>query len=83
MFKYLESWSLNILFLSIFTLLMILFGLMALKYIHIQTSLRVDLFQISGSCKQLPLTPRFPAPLHLGPFSPPDCDRRVDSPVLS
>ena len=28
-------------------------------------------------------TPRFPAPLHLGPFSPPDRDRRVDSPVLS
>ena len=25
----------------------------------------------------------FPAPLHLGPFSPPDRDRRVDSPVLS
>ena len=28
-------------------------------------------------------TPRFPAPLHLGPFSPPDRDRRVDSPALS
>ena len=28
-------------------------------------------------------TPRFPAPLHLSPFSPPDHDRRVDSPALS
>ena len=36
----------------------------------------------------LPPVPKEPssydfAPLHLGPFSPPDRDRRVDSPVLS
>ena len=28
-------------------------------------------------------TPRVPAPLHLSPFSPPDRDRRVDSPAWS
>ena len=28
-------------------------------------------------------TPRVPAPLPLSPFSPPDRDRRVDSPALS
>ena len=28
-------------------------------------------------------TPRVPAPLHLSPFSPPDRDRRVDSPAFS
>ena len=28
-------------------------------------------------------TPRFPAPLHLSPFSPSDRDRWVDSPALS
>ena len=28
-------------------------------------------------------TPRFLAPHHLSPFSPPDCNRSVDSPALS
>ena len=40
--------------------------------------------KISQTCR-IPSrgTPRFPAPPHLCPFSPPDRDRRVDSPALS
>ena len=32
---------------------------------------------------EAPGKPRFPAPLHLSPFSPPDRNRWVDSPALS
>ena len=39
----------------------------------------------SSPTRQVPSrgTPRVPAPLHLSPISPPDSDRRVDSPALS
>ena len=40
---------------------------------------------LSRTLRQSPTVtpPRFPAPLHLSPFSPPDHDRWVDSPTLS
>ena len=36
-----------------------------------------------GVSREVPCSALKLAPLHLGPFSPPDRDRRVDSPVLS
>ena len=36
-----------------------------------------------GAQGTVTLSPRFPAPLHLSPFSPSDRDRWVDSPALS
>ena len=56
---------------------------------YLEKGLGADFYKLSRTTKSPPTrqshsrgTPKFPAPLHLGPFSPPDRDRRVDSPVL-